>query len=260
MSNIVVIGFPEIVGYSPACTLCRLAHDHPTLLTRVHAWLRRQGLEEIASNFAGPLSDVGVPVLEVAEFSSHYSAHIDLAVRPLTVAYNFDAPSNLKLRFDDDERHLRKIADDSGPMGGDASDYKQMWGLFLRVMRRIDALESDPGLFLTPAGSIDKEMLKIIDKLVNTAGGLMKSLNKMRNSDALVAGIVEYNTRVLASDLAKEIAGELRGIRAAVEKLSGGQAVAVSIDQLLMDRLPILFRHSAETALVKTRDYFQPPN
>lgn len=252
--SVVVPGFPEITAFEESCRLCNLGRTHPEALKQAHSWFRQHGREGLAERTDQRVQALGEEPIDAACYAEHFAFHVEwYTSKPMAIE-----PA-MRSRFDEDERALRASFEDeqADAQGIDQRDYVHVARLFKRMIRRLDALDADPSVFLTPDNRVDFHAYGIWTRMVAQAESAMKTLNKMRGSDKVVEAIVEYHTRTFAQGAARELAVELRVLKNEISKLPNSGGVVAAIDALLVDRLPVLFRAAAGEAHVKTRDHFK---
>lgn len=169
---------------------------------------------------------------------------------------NFDIPE-LQARFDEDELYLRSRASHANALGRNDSDYHNMWGLFLRVIRRAEAIDNDPQAFLSPSGAYDTKAVETWAKLIDNGRKILEGLNKMRNSDRLTVHILESHTRSFAEALAGPLGVELRAILTELQQVPEASHVTARLARLVNDGVVTIFRRAALETITKSKEEYK---
>ena len=169
-----------------------------------------------------------------------------------------DSPVTLVLpefskRFEEDDLVLRSISVQEGALGQNDSDYHNMWGLFLRLIRRAEAIDEDPRAFLDRHGGYDTQALSVWTKLIDNARRILEGLNKMRNSDRLTISILESHTRSFAQALAGPLGTELREILEDLEGIPEAKRPRARLALLVSEGVVTLFRQAAVDTMARSR-------
>jgi hypothetical protein len=224
----IVVGFPEIVAYQYRCRLCKLANgENPGLVRVIHGMYKQEGLslnavrqqanKLLAKHGETPISDRGV--------RRHFEAHVNFGTAPLAVAAVFEPPplhrpeaDEARMYMEEDEKLLKTVADDRAALGYDFSDYKRINDLFLRLYRRIEAIDADPTAFRNGDGEANGYKLVMWVKLIDSARMLISDLNKMRNSDRLTLDMLHGHTKRLSIKAIDDLQAELGSVIAMLEQ------------------------------------------
>lgn len=161
------------------------------------------------------------------------------------------------IRLLEEEEELRKISPIDGAYGRNASDYRQMYDLFLRVVEDAKSLRADPHAFLNAQGQYNDKVINAYSKLIGLGMKAIDSLNKMRNADRMTAHILDAHTRELAQAVTIEIGLEIKDI---IEKVDRGELTpgdfVIALKAFLYKRLPKIFLTSAKTTLHSAKEQY----
>lgn len=159
-------------------------------------------------------------------------------------------------RLTEEEEELRALAPIEGAMGKNGSDYRNMYSMFLRLFQDAAALRADPKAFLTPSGQYNDKIINAYAKLMGLAMKGMESLNKMRNNDKMVAGILETNTKELAQAACIELGVEVKNIIDAIDRGASSDDVVLKLRRMMHTRIPEIFLKTASVTLHSTKDQY----
>jgi len=162
----------------------------------------------------------------------------------------------ISLTLDSEEEELRKIAPSRGAFGENASDYLNMYDMFMSVIQHAKALSSDPNAFLTPQGTYNDKIINAYKGLMGTAIKAMTELNKMRNADKMTAFILDSNTRDLVGAASVEIGMEIKKIIDGVDSGNSSDEVVLGLKRLMYQKLPKIFTEAAQESLEITKETY----
>jgi len=180
------------------------------------------------------------------------NGHANGTMKVMTI----EAPA-LTQRFEDDDNALRKMSFTEGALGHNDSDYHNMWGLFLRIVRRAESIDNDPHAFVNDGGRIDSKAIDSWGKLVDNGRKILEGLNKMRNSDRLVLHVLETHTRSFAQAIAGPLGMELRDILIELEDIPEASHVASRLRRLINDGVRTMFQTAALETMARSRDEYK---
>lgn len=163
----------------------------------------------------------------------------------------------LSRRFEEDDSSLRRVSFAEGALGHNDSDYHNMWGLFLRIVRRAEAIDEDPTAFSNADGKLDPKILDTWGKLIDNGRKILEGLNKMRNSDRLVIHVLETHTRSFAQAIAGPLGVELRELLLDLEEIPEAAHVATRMRRLINDGVRTMFQTAALETMARSRDEFK---
>lgn len=158
-------------------------------------------------------------------------------------------------RLAEDEDMLRGVSPVEGALGRNSSDYHNMWSLFTQVVDRANAMNADPTAFVTSHG-VNEKTLNAWTKMIATAKSILSDLNRMRNTDRLVAGLLEDHTRALTQAVCAELGVEVKAIIDAIDAGEDKNDVVIMLKALMYRRIPEIFLKSASTTLVTAKEEF----
>lgn len=167
--------------------------------------------------------------------------------------FNFE---HLTQRLTEEEEELRALAPIEGALGKNGSDYRNMYSMFVRLFQDATALRADPKAFLTPSGQYNDKVINAYAKLMGLAMKGMESLNKMRNTDRMVAGLLEANTKELAQASCIELGIEIKKIIDSIDQGSDADDVVLRLRRLMHTRIPEIFLKTASTTLHAIKDQY----
>lgn len=257
-----VAGFPEIVNREPKCKLCQLCQRDRGLLKLVHRMRHEEelGNSALRTKVRAVFERQGQPVPSPRSFGRHFEEHVDFSRMPDPDALAMPEPVETTLhRLESDADGLRMADPEELALGRNHSDYHQLTDLFVRLTRRITALDSDPRAFINQDGSHSFQKLSTWAGLIDNARRIIEGLNKMRNSDRMTVSILETHTRRLATSFTRPVATEMRMIRDQLLTSSDptAQRVATHMTALLDDGVPTIITDAATKAMRESREEFK---
>lgn len=254
-------GFPEIVNREPKCKLCQLVDTHRGLLRLVHrmAYEREYGAEALRNRVIAAFERHGVPCPAPRSFGRHFGSHVDFS------HLNEDAlamPEPLEVtlqRLETDTNELRLADPEDLALGRNNSDYHELSRLFLRLQRRIEALDQDPTAFTNADGSHSFSKLGTWATLIDNARKVIEGLNKMRNSDRMMVTVLEQHTKRFATAISKPVATELRDIQRllAASKDPVAHRALAQIEALLDERVREIMTDAASHSLRMSKEQYK---
>lgn len=158
-------------------------------------------------------------------------------------------------RFEEDDAFLRRSSFADNARGLNDSDYHNMYGLFLRVLRRIESLD-DNNAIISQSGC-DVKLLATWNALLDNARRMIEGLNKMRNSDRLVLHILESQTKSFAQAIASPLGVELREIVLELERIPEASHITARMKRLVGSGVSSMFRNAALETLARTREEYK---
>lgn len=158
-------------------------------------------------------------------------------------------------RLIEEEEELRKISPTDGALGRNASDYHQMYSLFMQIVEQAKSIRLDPKAFVTATGYNDR-MLNAYTKMVSVGMKAISELNRMRNNDRMVAYMLDKQTRDLIQSVTIDIGIELKSLIDALDRGEQSDDLAVRIKKLMYRRLPDIFLKSASSTLESAKSEF----
>lgn len=253
-SKPIISGVPELISYQFRCRLCVLARDDVEALKQIHK-LRRDGVSgrELWRKVKDVLVGRGLKSIDRRSIDRHFETHVDFRSEAAEIAAAYQPspppdPDKLKAQLDQDVKDFFKAASELDE-DDDHTDYHQMWEQYRRVNRRIKAFDADPTAFHSADGTLNTMKLQVWVKLIAEARSLLEGLNKMRNQDRLVVSILEAHTKHFAIRLIDSIKVEIAGQAALLRDGVEPDVVADSLEALVLQRLPSLFRDAAIDSL-----------
>lgn len=211
-----VPGFPEITTHEPKCKLCQLVDTQRGLLKLAHRlrYEEELGNDPLRTRILPIFARMGQLPPSPRSIGRHFTEHVDFSKLPSEDAYAMPESIEASLeRLNADAAELRATDPEEMALGDNNSDYHQLTDLFMRLQRRIAALDSDPGAFTAADGSHSFTKLRTWAALIDGARRIVEGLNKMRNSDRMTVGILEQHTRRFATEITRPVANHLRAIR-----------------------------------------------
>lgn len=167
-----------------------------------------------------------------------------------------DAEAQLdELRLDEEDGALRAVSPTEGALGRNASDYHQMWSLFMQIVERANSMNADPNAFTTKYG-FNEKTLNAWTKMIATARSILEGLNKMRNADKMTRYILENYTRGLAQSVTIELGMEVKTVLDALDAGEDREAIAIRLKRFIYRRVPEIFLRSATETLASTKEEF----
>ena len=257
-----VPGFPEITTREPKCKLCQLADSNRGLLKLVHRMRHEEehGNDALRNRVRGVFERHGLQVPSPRSIGRHFTEHVDFSRLPAPDALAMPEPVELTLqRLETDSADLRLADPEDMALGHDNSDYHQLTALFMRLQRRITALDSDPRAFINADGSHSFQKIGTWASLIDGARRIIEGLNKMRNSDRMTVSILEQHTRRFATAFTRPVAQELRAIRDSLEASPDPAArhAAQRMTELLGTGVPTIMTDAAVQSLRDSREQFK---
>jgi len=159
-------------------------------------------------------------------------------------------------RLLEDEDELRSISPSEGAYGKNGSDYRQMFAMFSRLLQDATVIRSDPKAFVDSKGNWNEKVLGAYAKLMGLAMKGMSELNKMRNNDKMVAGLLEAHTKDFAQSIAIELGAEVKSIIEAVDRGDNKLEVILLLKRLMHRKIPEIFLRSAGSTLHASKEEF----
>lgn len=163
-------------------------------------------------------------------------------------------------RLIEEEEELRKISPASGATGMNASDYYNMYDLFMNVVQKAKALGEDPQAFLSKTGVYNDKLFNAYARLMATAMKAISELNKMRNADKMAALILDEHTRELSQSVSIELGVELKRLIDSIDRGKSSPEVSAELKRLLYKRLPEIFMRAADATLASVKDEYGLPH
>lgn len=247
--------FPEIIAFEPRCKLCQLGRDNPPVLRLVHSYRTREQLGDYAirARIKPALSNWGITLPTARSIGRHFDNHVNFSIAPNEI------PQALRDSVSFDEDSLKAANPKDAALGLNDSDYVQMWDLFVRLMRRITALDDDPSTFRNPDGSHAFAKLNTWASLIKEARQTIEGLNKMRNADKMTIHLLEQHTHKYAVAIAEPLASELREVYTEISMILDPRArqAAARIEALLETQIPALLYKAAEEAMASSKDQYK---
>jgi hypothetical protein len=260
-SKPVITGVPELISYQFRCRLCTLARDDVDTLKTIHE-MRRAGTtgRELWRQVRDALAAVNRPAIDRRSIDRHFETHVDFRSEAAEIAAAYQpspppGPEALKAQLDSDVEKFFKAASELDE-DDDHTDYHQMWEQYRRVNRRIRAFDADPTAFHSADGTLNTMKLQMWVKLVSEARSLLEGVNKMRNQDRLVVAILEAHTKHFALRLIDSIKVEIAEQASLLRDGADAAAVAGSLERLVLQRLPSIFRDAAVDSLHYSREEY----
>lgn len=257
-----VVGFPEIVQREPKCKLCQLTHTNRGLLKLVHRFRHEDqlGNDALRTKVRGVFDRQGVACPSPRSFGRHFDDHVDFSCLPDEDALAMPETLEATLhRLEKDAGDLRMADPEDLALGRDNSDYHQLTALFLRLQRRIEALDADPTAFTNADGSHSFAKLGTWASLIDGARKIVEGLNKMRNSDRMTVSILEQHTKRFATAISRPVAHELRSIQTMLEHCAdpNAQRAADAIAQLLNVGVTTIMTDAAVQSLRDSKETYK---
>lgn len=260
-----VPGFPELIALEPRCHVCQLVQSHSGLVKLVHRYRRDEGLgAEMLEQRMKPIFERhGVTPLAGKSMTRHLLNHVDFDRVPKDGAVDtFGLPDATELSIDrlaTDAAALRAGNLDDLATGANDSDYHQMADLFRRLVRRVRAMDGDPTAFVTPDGQPSVQRLTVWANMVTSAKSIIEGLNKMRNSDRMVASILEAHTKRYALAVAQPLAASIRDVRDALSHHHDPvvRAQADRLSALLDNDVSDIFTQAALRSLRESKEQYK---
>ncbi len=156
----------------------------------------------------------------------------------------------------EEEEELRKISPSEGAHGKNASDYYNMYDLFMGVVEQAKALKADPRAFVDSRGRYDDKIMNAYTRMIGTAIKAISELNRMRNHDRMVSHILDKQARELVQSSTIDLGLELKMLLEAIEKEEDSEDLILRVKKLMYRRLPEIFAKSAHSSLSLTKEEF----
>jgi hypothetical protein len=257
-----VPGFPEIVSREPKCKLCQLAESNRGLLKLVHRYRFEEqlGNDALRTKLRPVFERQGLMPPSPRSIGRHFDDHVDFSKMPDPDALALPEPIEATLdRLDRDAEGMRLADPEDLALGRNETDYHQLSDLFVRIHRRIAALDADPTAFQHADGSHSFTKLKTWSDLIDNARKLVEGLNKMRNNDRMTVSILEAHTTKFATAITRPVATELRAIQAQLNASSSPEAHAAAqrIYELLAEGVPSIMTDAASRSLRASKEQYK---
>jgi hypothetical protein len=257
-----VAGFPEIVQRQPKCKLCQLTETNRGLLKLVHRFRYEEqlGNDALRTKVRGVFERQGIACPSPRSFGRHFDDHVDFSRLPDDDALAMPETLEVTLnRLETDAGELRLADPEDLALGRNNSDYHQLTALFMRLQRRIEALDQDPTAFQNADGSHSFNKLGTWASLIDGARKIVEGLNKMRNGDRMTVSILEQHTKRFATAISRPVAQELRVIQGMLETSADPQArqAAEAISQLLNVGVSTIMTDAAVQSLRDSKEAYK---
>lgn len=159
-------------------------------------------------------------------------------------------------RLIEEEDELRRISPSEGASGKHGSDYRHTFDLFLRLYQDAATIRKDPMAFIDAKGKYDATVINAYAKLMGLALRGMSELNKMRNNDKMVAGLLEAHTKDFAQSVAIELGAEVKAVIDAVDRGDNKAEVILQLKRLMHRKIPEIFLKSAGATLHASKEEY----
>lgn len=255
-------GFPELTAREPKCKLCQIAESHKGILQLVHRLKHEQEMtnDALAKRIQVVFERHGLEPVHARSVGRHFDNHVDFGKLVTPDAYEFPEEIQVTLeRLERDTKALQTASPADVALGHHDSDYHQMADLFMRLQRRIVALDSDPTSFTNADGSHSFSKLKTWSDLIDGARKIIDGLNKMRNSDRMTASILEAHTKRFATAITRPVASQLRTIYTTLEHSNDPAArrAAELLSELLTSGVTTIMLDAAAQSLRDSREEYK---
>jgi hypothetical protein len=159
-------------------------------------------------------------------------------------------------RLLEDEEALRDIGFEEGAQGKNGSDYRKLYDIWLKIFEFANTIKADPQAFQFANGAYNDKMINAYSKLMGLAMKGMTDLNRMRNTDRMVARMLSENSQNLAQSVSIELGLELKAVIEAIDRGETSDEVAIRLKRIMYRKVPEIFLKSASEALTSTRESY----
>lgn len=251
------IRFPELTARASRCRVCQLADDAPDLLAIAHE-LVRQGLtsSEISKRMHAALKEQDIRALTPRTILNHTEMHISESriVNRYEGAGNDKSPRKVQGGLSVVDGGVLPLPTKQSDVEADYHEMRRLYDKLLPILdMAFELMET-----AQEEEKIDGSSLITLVRVFSEARSQLETLAKMRNSDRLIAAILEWHTRAFTHNLAEPISRKLREILCDLDD-DDAELARAKLQLFLQEEIGPIFLAGARNALTKSAEEFKLP-